>query len=107
MKKVSVVQSVESGIQAAARRFASEVLSLLRSATVQDILTFGGGAVPAPRPKALAPANAKAPPQRKPRVQPPCTAEGCSNRYYPASGKRRLCYEHFLKAGGVHPSKKK
>ena len=38
---------------------------------------------------------------RKPRTWPTCSAPGCSNRKYPASGKARLCYRHFIEQGGV------
>ena len=46
------------------------------------------------RPKA---AKAK----RKPLM---CRTPGCQNKYFPASGKKYLCYPHFIEAGGKHPS---
>lgn len=45
-------------------------------------------------------------PTRKPRSWPTCTAPGCTNRFFPTSGKARLYYERFVASGGRHPGKR-
>ena len=100
-------------IQAAAARFASEVLSALRGARVNDLFGLANGGTSklrtAAAPKVAASARpaklavAPAPRQEK-RSWLKCSAPSCKNKYFPTSGRKYLCYEHFLKAGGKHPS---
>ena len=44
---------------------------------------------------------------KRKRNWPSCGEAGCSGSYYPASGTARLCYNHFIASGGLHPSKKR
>jgi len=56
-------------------------------------------------PGKTAPAPAATPTTK--RAWPTCTAPGCTNRCFPTSGRARLCYQHFVAAGGLPPLSKK
>lgn len=105
-------QEFEDQIMAMATQFAREVVALISSATVDDLMNVanrGGGALaagPVPYPHLTSTAGVLAPVRRK-RRWPTCGEPNCKNSYYPASGTARLCYQHFLASGGRHPSKRK
>ena len=45
-------------------------------------------------------------PAKKKRSWPMCGTKGCANKFFAPSGTARLCYEHYVAAGGKHPGKK-
>jgi hypothetical protein len=111
-------------IEEAALRFATEIVDTLRAATVNDIVDMTGGKVAQPKrrgrpPKAkvaeaspVADAVEAAPvvaseapveptkPVKKKRNWPKCSVEGCDANFYAPSGSPRLCYAHHMEAGG-------
>lgn len=104
---------LETQIAAMATQFAREVVALISSATVDDLMNVaarGDGSLPAGGPAAYPRLTTTAgiiAPIRRKRRWPTCGEPGCKNSYYPASGTARLCYQHFLASGGRHPSKRK
>jgi hypothetical protein len=97
-------EGLEAAIEQAARSFANEVIELISHATVNELMNIGVGRSPSPGGAAAA-ATAGHP--RRRRSWPVCGVTDCGKAYYPASGKARLCYEHFLQQGGKHPSKRR
>jgi hypothetical protein len=117
----------QEALEQISRRFATEIVELIRTTTVQELTTLAvpSGARPPvevpekpakrrgrPPKKAVAtpPATAvesvaveAAPPvekAKKKRNWPKCSVEGCGKNFYAPSGKKRLCYGHHLDAGG-------
>jgi hypothetical protein len=109
--------ALERRIAEAAQVFATEVVSLIGSLTLDDLGELSAtGALPASArarrgsiltrsARSLTGSVAVAPKRR--RSWPTCDIPGCTHRYYPASGRAHLCYEHFLESGGKHPSQRK
>ena len=49
-------------------------------------------------------ATVSASPAKPKRSWPVCSVKGCGGKFFPSSGvARRLCYKHFLEAGGKPP----
>lgn len=98
-------QALEDRISEVAQLFAREVVALINSATMDELLRLGSqvqsGQFRITRPLLGAPIV------KRRRSWPTCGEPNCSNSYYPASGTARLCYKHFIASGGRHPSKKK
>ncbi len=117
----------QEALEQISRRFATEIVELIRTTTVQELTTLAvpSGARPPvevpekpakrrgrPPKKAVAtpPATAvesvaveAAPPvekAKKKRNWPKCSVEGCGKNFYGPSGKKRLCYSHHIEAGG-------
>lgn len=102
-------EGLENRIAEIAQGFARQVVALINSATMEDLLRLGGAAGSGTyRLASTAPARTTllGAAKRK-RSWPTCGEVGCDNSYYPASGTARLCYKHFIDSGGRHPSKKK
>jgi hypothetical protein len=114
--------ALEQRIAEAAQIFATEVVSLIGQMTLDDLALFsgGGGGGSGAGVRALknafagrslqgasSVATAAGLTTKRRRSWPICGLPGCGKSYYPASGKARLCYEHFLGSGGTHPSKRK
>ncbi len=129
MPPKSTSSRLEDAIQEAARRFALDLMGVIRSATVEELASLKGvgGEAPAPPPKKRgrpAKAAAEAPPKRrgrppkkpveevvdetpvevkkprKKRAWPTCTAPDCAKNVYMPSGPLKMCYQHYLEQGG-------
>ncbi len=105
-------------IEEASRRFAADLIDILREATVDDIMAVAAKApakrrgrppkarakaapvAPEPVAKAVAPEPEPAKPVKKKRNWPKCSVEGCDANFYAPSGKKRMCYQHHIEAGG-------
>ena len=96
-------QGLEKRISDIAQSFARGIVTVLGSATVEELLGLSSARASTFRPGA----SAFIAPIRRKRSWPTCGESGCKNAYYPASGTARLCYKHFLASGGKHPSKAK
>jgi hypothetical protein len=98
------IETLENRIAEIAQSFARQVISVMSTATMDELLRVGAAArnghLPLARPSLI-------PGPRRRRNWPTCIEPGCSGRYYPASGTARLCYQHFIASGGRHPSRKK
>lgn len=95
-------EGLEQRISEIAQSFVHEIVTVISSATVEELMSLTNGRVL----RLSTPALSAMPVKRK-RSWPTCGEPGCKNSYYPASGTARLCYKHFLASGGRHPSKKK
>lgn len=132
---------LEIAIQEAAQKFAREIITVLRTATINDIASLQDSAAPAPAkrrgrpPKVVVAAAAPAPAappkrrgrppkkvvevveaveaaveveaapapkkkERKKREWPSCAVKGCAKNVYMPSGTLKMCYKHFVEAGG-------
>ena len=50
-------------------------------------------------------ANGRAAASGSKRAWPTCSVSGCGKKFFGPSGSSRLCYEHYVKAGGQHPAR--
>ena len=112
MARKTTTTKLEQSVHEAAQRFASDLLEIIRSATVEELtvlrtLDIGAllaDAVPGPKRRAKpARAPAKAAPAKKARKKrswPVCTADGCAKNIYMPSGAVKMCYQHYIEAGG-------
>ena len=98
-------------------RATSEIASAVRANIADEIARVARAQVPGAPGARVVPAAPRV--GRKPRVArgragpavpaapkrawPTCTKAGCSSNVFGASGEARLCYQHFLEAGGKHP----
>src|SRR5689334_11011018 len=96
---------IETAIANAAVQFTQEILSLIGSAAMGELAAMATAPRPARTHSPAQPQPESSKPAAK-RSWPNCTVPGCTNRYFPASGKQYLCYEHFRQAGGKHPGTK-
>jgi len=112
MARRSPSSKLEQSVREAAQRFAGELLEIIRSATVEELsalqtldlgaLVNEAGAPPTRR-RAAAAAKTAAPAVKKPRKKrawPICTVAGCTKNVYMPSGAQKMCYQHYLEAGG-------
>lgn len=93
---------LERQLAALAENFIREALTLIGRSAPADVQ-----ALDARRLTPQAVENVMASPMRRRRRWPTCGETGCAKAYYPASGTARQCYDHFLRAGGKHPSKRR
>ena len=129
MPSKSTSSRLEDAIQEAARRFALDLMGVIRSATVEELASLKGVGGPEPatparkrgRPAkaeaAAAPKRRGRPPKkpaddavveapvetkkpRKKRSWPTCTAPDCTKNVYMPSGPLKMCYQHYLEQGG-------
>lgn len=102
--------SLDTHIQDVIARAVREALELFRRSVLEDInRTIGAAAAPAGKGKAASPkvAKAAAAPAAGKRTWPTCSKAGCNNKFFGPSGDARLCYQHYLEAGGKHPNQVK
>lgn len=118
---------VQEAIEQAASRFAEEILSIVRSATLDELAAMTTEGKPAPRRRGRPPKVAAAEPPkrrgrppkkavaaqaqvedapapkkaRKKRKWPTCTVDGCGKNVYMPSGDKKMCYQHHIEAGGA------
>ena len=107
-------EQLQQAIEDAALRFAQEILTAIRSATLEELVELTNAApatTPARRgrpPKVKeavsAPAVEIEEPAKKPRkkrIWPKCSVEGCETNVYMPSGPKKMCYQHHVEAGGA------
>lgn len=100
--------SLDAHIQGVIARAVREAVELFRRSVLDDINRVVGtaSAAPAGRGKASGVTTRKAAGAGK-RVWPTCSKSGCSNKFFGPSGDARLCYQHYVEAGGKHPNQVK
>ncbi len=100
-------QPLEDKIAEAAQIFATEIITLVGAMTLDDIRDWSKDPRAAKNRSDGAATPQRAESAERKRSWPVCDLPGCKNPYFPASGMKRMCYEHFIQAGGKHPSQRK
>lgn len=111
-------RNLTTALETATRTFVTDIIDLLRQATIDDLMELGRGepvpadqveepvaevparqAVAEPLVEDEAPARPSAKP-RKTRSWPTCSTSGCGVKMYGPSWSKRLCYQHHLASRG-------
>jgi hypothetical protein len=97
-KEITPMSQLASVIEKAADAFAREIIAVVKSASLQELLAMQGGTVPARRPgrpsKAAVAVEAKVRAKRRAKIKwPKCKHRGCTRNAW-ARGKG-FCGEHF------------
>ena len=99
-----IARAVQEAVEAVRRNILDEVS---RAIGVPVATAPATRRAVAAAPRAAAPVAAPAAAASGKRTWPACTKAGCSNKFFGPSGDARLCYQHYLEAGGKHPNQAK
>ena len=102
-----IARAVHEAVEAFRRNILDEVTRAIGAPTASAAPATKRAVVAAPRAAAPPAAAPAAPAAGGKRTWPTCTKTGCTNKFFGPSGDARLCYQHYLEAGGKHPNQAK
>jgi hypothetical protein len=98
--------ALDTHIHQVIARAVHDAVEAFRHSMIAEVTRAIGGAAAPAAPATRKAAAPKAAPGGK-RVWPTCSKPGCSNKFFGPSGDARLCYQHYVEAGGKHPAQAK